>query len=195
MQSNQNFFQRNIKWIVVLVLVIILIFWGIGKYNSFIVQNEAITNQWAQVENQFQRRFDLIPNVINTVKGIAAQEQKVFGDIADARTRYAGATTVDEKAAAAGQVESALGRLLLITENYPTLQSSQSFRDLTTELEGTENRIAVERMKYNDLVRALNTSVKTFPSSVIASMFGVKEHAYFEIAEGVDQVPKVDFTQ
>lgn len=195
MEQNQNFFQKNMKWVVGIIIIVLIVLWGVGKNNSFIKQNEAITSQWAQVENQFQRRFDLIPNIVSTVKGIASQEQKVFGDIADARTRYAGAATTDEKAAAAGQVESALGRLLVIAENYPTLQSSQSFRDLTTALEGTENRIAVERMKYNDLVKSFNTSVKTFPSSLIAKMAGVSERTYFEVADTAKDVPVVDFTE
>ena len=191
----QNFWQRNKTLVIVLVVVIVLAFWVISKYNFFVNQNEAITGQWAQVENQLQRRFDLIPNVINTVKGITKQEQEVFGALAEARTRYAGAVTTDQKATAAGQVESSLGRLLLIAENYPELKSSQSFRDLTTELEGTENRIAVERMKYNDLVKSLNASVKRFPNSILASIFGVAERSYFEITEGTEVVPKVDFSE
>src|SRR3989344_2423253 len=125
----QNFWQRNKTLVIVLVVVIVLAFWVISKYNFFVNQNEAITGQWAQVENQLQRRFDLIPNVINTVKGITKQEQEVFGALAEARTRYAGAVTTDQKATAAGQVESSLGRLLLIAENYPELKSSQSFRE------------------------------------------------------------------
>jgi LemA protein len=191
----QNFWQKNKVWIIVLVVVLLVVFWVIGKYNSFVVQNEGIDNQWAQVENQLQRRFDLIPNVINTVKGITKQEKDVFGALAEARTRYAGSSTVDEKAAAAGQVESSLGRLLVIAENYPQLQSSQSFRDLNVALEGTENRLAVERQKYNDLVKNLNASVKIFPNSILASIFGVAERAYFEITEETAEVPKVDFTQ
>jgi LemA protein len=171
-----------------------MLLWGVSKYNGFVTQNEQITAQWSQVENQYQRRFDLIPNVEATVKGVAGQEQKVFGEIAEARTRYSGATTPDEKAAAAGQVESALGRLLVIAENYPVLQSSQSFRDLIVTLEGTENRISVERMKYNDLVRVLNTEVKRFPTSILAMIFGVKERTYFEVPEANQVAPKVDFS-
>lgn len=191
----QNFLQKNKKLLIVLVVVLLLVFWVVGKYNSFVSQNENINNQWAQVENQLQRRFDLIPNVINTVKGIMKQEKDVFTALADARTHYAGSTTVDQKAAAAGQVESSLARLLVISENYPELKSSQSFRDLMVELEGTENRISVERMKYNDLVKSLNTSVKVFPSSIFASIFGVGERAYFQVADEAKTVPKVDFNQ
>lgn len=178
---------------IVVGIILILLLWGISKYNFFIKQGEQITAQWAQVENQYQRRFDLIPNIVNTVKGVAKQEKEVFGAIAEARTRYAGATTPDEKAAAASQVESSLGRLLVITENYPTLQSSQAYRDLIVSLEGTENRISVERQKYNDLVRSYNSSVKTFPSSILAQMFGVTAHEYFEVPESNQIAPTVNF--
>ncbi|MFH1200894.1 MAG: LemA family protein [bacterium] len=191
--QEENFFQRNMKWVVVLAVILILVFWGVSKYNGFIIQGEQITAQWAQVENQYQRRFDLIPNIVNTVKGVAKQEQTVFGAIADARTRYSGAITPDQKAQAATQVESALGRLLAIAENYPVLQSSQAYRDLIVSLEGTENRIAVERQKYNDLVRIFDTNVKTFPTSIIANIFGVTERAYFDVPAANQEIPKVDF--
>ncbi len=192
-QSQPNFFSRNKTWIIVLVVVALLAIWGVSKYNGFVKANEAITAQWSQVENQYQRRFDLIPNLVNTVKGVAGQETSVFTAIAEARTRYSGALTPDEKAKAASQVESALGRLLVIAEAYPTLQSSQAFRDLMTSLEGTENRIAVERMKYNDLVRSLNTGVKTFPTSLVAKLFGVAERAYFEVPAENQVNPTVSF--
>ena len=191
--TQQSFFQRNKIWMVALVVVILLAFWGISGYNRFITQGEQITAQWAQVENQYQRRFDLIPNLVNTVKGVAQQEQEVFTAIADARTRYSGATTPDEKAQAATQVESALGRLLVITENYPTLQSSQSFRDLMTSLEGTENRISVERMKYNQMVQTFATNVKRFPTSILASIFGIEERAYFNVPAENQVNPQVQF--
>ena len=180
------------KWIA-LIIVVLIIGWGIMSYNSFVRGGEQIKGQWAQVENQYQRRFDLIPNIVNTVKGVAAQEQTVFLGIANARTKYAGATTPDQKAEAATELESGLGRLLVIAENYPSLQSSQSFRDLTTELEGTENRISVERMKYNDLVRAFDTNVKTFPTSIVAKIFGVTEHEYFNVPAENQTAPKVQF--
>lgn len=189
----KGFFARNIKWVIVLGVIILLAVWAVGKYNGFVRAGEAITAQWAQVENQYQRRFDLIPQVVNTVKGVAAQETAVFTAIADARTRYSGATTVNEKAQAATQVESALGRLLVIAEAYPVLQSSQAYRDLIVTLEGTQNRITVERMKFNDLVRGLNTSIKTFPNSLVATLFGVDERAYFEVPEENQENPTVDF--
>lgn len=191
----KNFWQRNKTLIIVLAIVVILLVWVVGRYNYFVTQNETITGQWAQVENQLKRRFDLIPNIVNTVKGITQQEQEVFGKLAEARAKYAGATTPDAKASAAGQVESSLARLLVVVENYPELKSSQSFRDLTVALEGTENRIAVERMKYNELVRNLNASVKRFPNSILASIFGVGERTYFEVAEEEQTNPQVDFSQ
>ncbi len=190
----KNFLERNMKGVVVVAVLGLVVLWGVTKYNSFVTLNEGITSQWSQVENQYQRRFDLIPNIVETVKGVAKQEQDVFGAIADARTKYAGAATPNEKAAAATQVESALGRLLVIAENYPVLQSSQAYRDLIVSLEGTENRISVERMRYNDLVKDLNTSVKRFPSSLVASLFNVDERAYFEVSDAAKEVPKVDFS-
>lgn len=191
--QEKTFIQRNMGWIIALGVVLVLVVWGISTYNRLISQNVAIDAQWAQVENQFQRRFDLIPNLVNTVKGIANQEQEVFGAIAEARTRYSGATTVDARAQAAGQVESALGRLLVIAENYPQLQSSQSFRDLMVQLEGTENRIAVERMNYNNQVKTLNTAVKRFPTMIFANIFGINERTYFEVSEQAQQNPTVNF--
>lgn len=190
----QTFFSRNKTWIVIVGLIVLVLLWAGSQYNRFVSQGEAINSQWAQVENQLQRRFDLIPNLVGTVKGVSKQEKDVIAEITEARTRYSGASSVDAKAAAAGQVESALGRLLVITENYPQLQSSQAYKDLMTSLEGTENRLAVERMKYNDLVKVYNTSVRRFPGSVFASVFGFSEHAYFEVSEQAKVNPTVDFT-
>ena len=191
--EEKNFFQRNMRWVIIGAVVVIVLLWGVSKYNFFVRTGEQVTAQWAQVENQYQRRFDLIPNIVETVRGVAKQEQDVFGAIAEARTRYSGALTADEKAKAASQVESALGRLLAIAENYPTLQSSQAYRDLIVFLEGTENRLSVERMKYNDLVRVFDTNVKTFPTSILAKLFGVEEKAYFDVPAENQVVPKVDF--
>lgn len=190
----QNFFQRNKTLIVVLAIIALVAIWLFGSYNGFVSANENVNNSWAQVENQLQRRFDLIPNLVSTVKGITGQEQKVFGDLAEARTRYSGAGSVNEKAQYATQVESALGRLLVIAENYPQLQSSQAFRDLMVQLEGTENRISVERMRYNDTVKNFNLKVKTLPSNIVAKIFGFDEKAYFEIKEEAKNVPKVEFS-
>jgi LemA protein len=190
----QNFFQRNKTMIVVLAIIALVAIWLFGSYNGFVSANENVNNSWAQVENQLQRRFDLIPNLVSTVKGITGQEQKVFGDLAEARTRYSGAGSVNEKAQYATQVESALGRLLVIAENYPQLQSSQAFRDLMVQLEGTENRISVERMRYNDTVKNFNLKVKTLPSNIVAKIFGFDEKAYFEIKEEAKNAPKVEFS-
>ena len=191
--ENQNFFKKHMTAIIVVAVLVIALGWAVSSYNSFVSGGEQITAQWKQVENQYQRRFDLIPNIVNTVKGVAKQEQAVFLGIADARTKYSGATTPDAKAQAASQLEGSLARLLVIAEQYPVLQSSQAYRDLTVSLEGTENRISVERMKYNDLVRAFNTSVKTLPSSIIAKLFGITEHAYFDVPEANQANPQVNF--
>jgi LemA protein len=177
----------------VVVVGIIIAVSLIGMYNGLVTKSQAIDAQWAQVETQYQRRFDLIPNLVNSVKGIMKQEQTVFDAIAQARTQYGSATTVDAKAAAAGQVENALGRLLAIVENYPELKSSQNVTALMDELSGTENRISVERRRYNDLVREYNTQIKTFPTNMLAGMFGFSEKQYFQSVTGADQAPKVDF--
>ena len=177
--------------VVVIVLAIVGFFWG--TYNSLVTKSQAIDSQWAQVETQYQRRFDLIPNLVNSVKGIMTQEQTVFDNLAQARTKYAGATTTDEKAAAGGEVESALGRLLVVMENYPQLRSIEAVTTLMDELAGTENRISVERGRYNDKVRDYNTAIKTFPSNIIAAKFNFTEHQYFTSVSGADLAPKVEF--
>jgi len=179
--------------IIILGIVVILGIWAFSSYNGFVRINEQVNGQWAQVESQYQRRFDLIPNLVESVKGIMTQEQEVFTALANARSNYAGAQTVDQKAAAAGQVEGALGRLLAIVENYPQLQSSQTVQNLMVQLEGTENRIATERMRYNEVVRTYNTRVKQFPGRVMAALFGFDERTYFESAEGSDVAPQVQF--
>jgi len=176
----------------VLGVALLVGIWVFASYNGLVSTSEAVTSQWAQVETQYQRRFDLIPNLVASVKGIMNQEQEVFTAIADARTKYSGATTPDAKAEAAGQVESALGRLLVITENYPELKSSTNVQDLMTQLEGTENRISVERKRYNDLVQSYNLKIKQIPGAVLASIFGFKEHAYFEAATGSETAPTVN---
>src|SRR5216683_2883091 len=150
------------------------------SYNKFVSQEEAIKAQWAQVQNQLQRRNDLIPNLVETVKGYAQHEQGVFKDIADARARLLAAKSPEETIAAANQQTSALGRLLAISENYPQLRANEQFNRLMDELSGTENRIAVERKRYNDRVQEYNTSLRQFPANLTGRMFGFKEHAFFE---------------
>ena len=179
--------------VIIIIVVLALVWYGFSTYNSLVTLSVNADTQWKQVEVDYQRRFDLIPNLVESVKGIMAQEQEVFTAIADARTRYSGATTVDERAQAAGQVESALGRLLVITENYPQLKSSETVQTLMSQLEGTENRISVERMRFNDTVRAYNLTVMRIPSSVIASMTGFEAREYFEAAEGAENAPQVKF--
>ena len=163
------------------------------SYNTFVGQEEGIKAQWAQVENQLQRRNDLIPNLVATVQGTAAQEQTVFKDIADSRAKLAGAKTPDEKMDAANQQTAALSRLLVIVENYPVLKSNESFNRLMDELSGTENRIAVERMRYNERVQDYNTQRRKFPSNITAKVFGFKEYPYFEAPADSKAAPKVDF--
>lgn len=185
--------SKSLLWLLGLgVVALFLIIYGTTKYNSFVTQGVAINTQWAQVESQYQRRFDLIPNLVNSVKGIMKQEQTVFTAIADARTHYAGATTPDQKAAAAGEVESSLARLLVVMENYPQLKSADTVQSLMAELSGTENRVAVERMRYNDMVGQYNTTVQTFPGSIFASMFGFKTHTLFVAQEGTQTAPTVN---
>ena len=181
--------------VILIALVIVVGGWGIGKYNALVKENEGINGQWAQVENQLQRRNDLIPNLVSTVKGYAAHEVQVFADIADARARLAGAGTVDDKAEAAGELQSAISRLLVVVENYPTLKADAQFQSLMDELSGTENRLAVERMRFNELVRDFDTKVKQFPTSLFARITGFEERAYFEVAPGAQGVPEVDFTK
>ena len=163
------------------------------SYNTFVGQEEGIKAQLAQVDNQLQRRNDLIPNLVNTVKGYATHEQGVFQAIADSRAKMAGAKTPEEKFAAANQQTSALARLLVVVENYPNLKADQQFARLMDELSGTENRIAVERMRYNEKVQAYNTLRRSFPSNVTGSMFGFKEYPFFQAPAEARQVPKVDF--
>lgn len=177
--------------LVVVVAIIGLYAWGI--YNKMVTANEGVDNMWAQVETQYQRRFDLIPNLVESVKGAMTQEQKVFGDLAEARTRYAGAKTVNEKAGAATQVESALARLLVVMENYPQLKSVETVQTLMAQLEGTENRISVERKRFNDAARDFNVMVKRIPAKWFAAIYGFAQKAYFDAAAGSENAPAVKF--
>ena len=167
------------------------------SYNRFVGQEEAIKTQWGQVENQLQRRNDLIPNLVETVKGIAQQEKDVFGQIAESRSKLAGARTTegptDQKIEAANQQSAALARLLVVVENYPQLRSNEQFARLMDELSGTENRIAVERMRYNERVQDYNTSRRQFPSNVTAGIFGFKEYPIFNAPPEAERVPRVNF--
>jgi LemA protein len=165
------------------------------SYNRFVGQEEAIKAQWAQVQNQLQRRNDLIPNLVETVKGYATHEEGVYKDIADARSRLLAARSPEETIQAANQQTSALGRLLAVVENYPQLKANEQFNRLMDELSGTENRIAVERMRYNEAVQAYNTSRRQFPANVTARLFGFKEYPFFEAPPEARQVPRVNFSR
>ena len=165
------------------------------SYNRFVSQEEAIKTQWAQVENQLQRRNDLIPNLVETTKGIAQQERDVFGQIAESRAKLAGARTPEDTIQAANQQSAALARLLVVVENYPQLRSNEQFSRLMDELSGTENRIAVERMRYNERVQEYNVSRRQFPSNITASIFGFKEYPVFNAPPEAERVPRVDFSR
>jgi LemA protein len=165
------------------------------SYNTFVSQEEAIKAQWAQVENQLQRRNDLIPNLVETTKGFAQHEEGIYKDIADARSRLLAAKSPAETIEAANQQTSALGRLLAVVENYPQLKANEQFNRLMDELAGTENRLAVERMRYNERVQAYNTSRRQFPANVTAKMFGFKEYPFFQAPAEAKQVPKVNFSK
>ncbi len=183
--------------IIVIFLVIIFAVLGfVGTYNSLQVADETINSNWAQVENQLKRRNDLIPNLVSTVKGYAAHEKEVFTNIAEARSKLSGAMSSNDVKAvsqSSGELNSALSRLLLVVERYPELKADKSFLALQDELAGTENRLAVARKDYNDSVKALNARIRTFPTSIIASISGIKAREYFEIDEGEKATPKVEF--
>src|ERR1700736_153268 len=187
--------KAGIIALVVLVLAAFLIGGSyIGARNEMVRKNEAVKSAWAEVDVVLQRRADLIPNLVETVKGFAAQEQTVFGDIAKARSALLGAHSPAEKIAANGQLDSALGRLLVVVENYPQLRSNENFLRLQDELAGTENRIAVERRRYNEAVQDYNTFISLFPNSLVASLGGfTRNDAYFKTEEGARQAPKVNF--
>jgi len=182
--------------VLVVVAVIALLVGGayVSSRNQMVTKNEAVKSAWAQVDVVLQRRADLIPNLVETVKGFAAQEQTVFHDIASARAALLGAKTPSDKIAANGQLDGALGRLLLIVENYPQLKSNENFLRLQDELAGTENRIAVERKRYNDTLQDYNTYVGLFPNNIFARWAGFpRNNAYFTATESSREAPKVQF--
>jgi LemA protein len=175
------------------VIAIGTVLWGVGQYNRAVAMDEQVKSQWAQVENQLKRRYDLIPNLVQTVKGYAKHERELFTFIAEARTKYFQAQTVKDKIASSQALEGALSRLLLLQENYPQLKANESFLKLQDSLEGTENRISVERKRYNDDVRALNTFRRTVFGRFFASLAGVGEAQYYEVPEAEKEAPKVKF--
>lgn len=179
----------------VMVLVVALGAASGCSYNRFTAQEEAIKAQWAQVENQLQRRNDLIPNLVATVQGFAAQEKEVFQAVADARAKMAGASTPAQRIEAANAESSALSRLLVVVENYPQLKSNETFMRLMDELAGTENRLSVERMRYNERLQEYNSLRRRFPSNITARMFGFEEHPYFDAPAAAETVPTVNFAR
>ncbi len=181
------------SWIIVLAVLAVLIFSGVGSYNNLVSMSEKIDGNWSQVENQLQRRADLIPNLVSTVQGFAAQEKSILTTIAESRSKLIGAQGVAEKAEANDQLNSALSRLLVVVENYPNLKSDANFRQLMDELAGTENRLAVARKDYNDSVQVYNAKIKTFPNVIWAGMLGFEPRDYFKAAESANQVPEVKF--
>lgn len=185
--------KRNVGTWIILGIVVIVLLWGWSGYNGFVTKNEAVDGQWAQVETAYQRRFDLIPNLVESVKGAMKQEQTVFNALAEARARYSGAVGTDAKAAAAGQVETAFGRLLAIMENYPQLKSIETVQTFMAQIEGTENRISTERTRFNDMVKVMNVAVKRFPGNIMAGLFGFGERTYFDAVSGAENAPKVNF--
>ena len=187
--------MKKYTWLIVLLVVVLLVGgWVASNYNSLVSMQENIANQQAQVDNQYQRRFDLIPNLVNSVQGIFNQEQEVFGKLADARPKYAGTQAgTQERVAATNEVETALSRLLVVVENYPELRSAENVTRLMDELAGTENRIAVERSRYNDTVNEYNKKIRVFPSNLAAAVFGFEAATRYEVAEEAKAVPAVDF--
>lgn len=175
------------------VIAVIVVIMAVSGYNGLVGMNEDVNGKWAQVENQLQRRADLIPNLVNTVKGYAAHEQGAIQSVSDARAKLAGAQSPATKAEANGELSGALSRLLMIAENYPNLKADQNFRALQDELAGTENRMTVARQDYNNSVQGFNTKVRTFPTSIYAGMLGFSEKEYFKAAEESKAVPEVKF--
>ena len=188
--------------IILIAIVAILAIWGVSAYNGLVKMDESVSTAWSNVENQYQRRADLIPNLVNTVKGYASHEKETLEAVMSARSK-ATQMTVDadnltpEKLQAyqkaQGEIGSALGRLLAITEAYPDLKANENFKELQAQLEGTENRISVERRNFNETARSYNTAIRTFPRTIIAGMFGFDKRPYFEAEEGANKAPEVKF--
>lgn len=195
-----NVKKSTIIWIV--IALIIAVGYGTLKssYNSMVALSEQVTSSWSNVENQYQRRADLIPNLVNTVKGYATHEQSTLEGVVEARSKAMrttvnvdDASSVAEYQKAQGELSQALGRLMVLTENYPDLKANKSFEDLQTQLEGTENRIATERGRFNEVTKSYNMTIKSFPKNILASMFGFEQKSYFEALEGSEKAPEVKF--
>ena len=194
--------KKTLTWIVVLGVLAIVIIWGVGRYNAIITGEENVNTAWSQVENQYQRRADLIPNLVETVKGYAAHESATLEDVIAARAKATQVVvdptnaTAEQIAAfqvAQGELSQALGRLMAISENYPDLKASQNFAALQSQLEGTENRITVARNNFNEMARQFNTMIRRFPTNLIANAMSAEKHPYFEANDGADKAPQVQF--
>jgi len=189
--------MKRYKWLIILAVIVIIILAVFstfkGTYNTLVAKDEAVKAAWAQVENQLQRRYDLIPNYVETVKGYAKQEQEVLTAVTEARAKVGGAGNVQEQMEANTQLSSALSRLLVVVERYPDLKSNQNFIRLQDELAGTENRIAVERRRYNETVRDYNQYVRSFPTNIFANIFGFERAELFQTSEEAKTAPKVEF--
>jgi LemA protein len=188
--------NKTLKTIlIVLAVLIVLVMPVIGSYNGMVTLDQGVKKAESNIDTNLQRRSDLIPNLVETVKGYAAHEQDIFTDVANARSKLAGAQNITETANADAQMQSALSRLLVVVEKYPDLKADQNFKDLTVALEGTENRIAIARQDYNKAVDQYNTRIRKFPASIIAGIFNFDEKPYYKAAEGAKEVPKVDFSK
>ena len=187
--------KRNLIIVGVVIVIVIFSLYSLfkGSYNKFVSMDEAVKSSWAQVENQLQRRFDLIPNLVETVKGYAKQEKDVLVEVTNARAKVGGAGNVPDKIAANNQLSSALSRLLIVVERYPDLKSNQNFMRLQDELAGTENRVAVERRRYNEIVQTYNVAVRSFPGNIVAGIFGFAKAPFFEAPAAAKAAPQVKF--
>ena len=179
--------------IVIAAIVVVLAVVGITQYNSLVGISESVDSQRANIDTVLQRRMDLIPNLVNTVKGYTEHEKEVIQSVSDARSKLSGAGTMEEKAAADNELSGALSRLLMVVENYPDLKADEQFQNLSDELAGTENRIAVARKDYNDAVKTYNQKIKRFPTNIFAGMFGYEKADYFQADEGATEAPEVSF--
>lgn len=180
-------------WVIGLVIIAVLALLCVGTYNSLVSYDEKTKESYSQIQNQLQRRLDLIPNLVNTVKGYASHEKEIMESLANARANLAGAKTINEQAAANQELSNALSRLLVVVENYPTLKADENFKQLMDELAGTENRIAVARKDYNGVVKEYNVKVKRFPTVIFARLFGFNEKPYFEASPEAQKAPEVKF--
>ena len=198
-------FKNKALWITIAIIVVLLFAgysWVKGTYNTMVTQDEGVKTAWSQVENQYQRRMDLIPNLVNTVKGYATHEKETLEGVVSARAE-ATKTTIDPSnlneesmkkfQAAQGELSSALSRLMLVIERYPDLKANQNFSELQAQLEGTENRISVERQRFNETAQSYNTYIRSFPTNILAGMFGFQPKAYFSAESGAEKAPKVEF--